>query len=215
MFITFEGGEGSGKTTQAKMLYDHLYSLGYDCVLTREPGGTFIGSKIREILLDPENTGMSPKTEFYLYAADRFQHIHEVIRPGIDHGKIVICDRYMDSTSVYQGLVRGIDGSLINSLNAQYPVPDITFIMDIDPVIGLKRAGMDVDSGQRDENETRFELEPIKFHQKVRNAYIAISCCASPLRRFVTIDATKDKHEILNVVIDRVMAPIVMSRIPY
>jgi len=203
MFITFEGGEGSGKTTQAKLLYDYLYSLGHDCVLTREPGGTFIGSKIRSVLLDPANTGISQKTEFYLYAADRFQHIHEVIKPGLGLGKIVICDRYMDSTSVYQGAVRGVDVSIIDEINSKCPVPNLTFIMDIDPEIGLLRAAKGVDSGERNENETRFEREEINFHMGVRDAYLKISDSDyQKSKRFIeVIDASATKDEIFAEII--------------
>jgi len=200
MFITFEGGEGSGKTTQAKRLYDHLCWIGHDCVLTREPGGTEIGRKIRSILLDPSNNGIGSKTEFYLYAADRFQHVHEVITPALLAEKIVICDRYIDSSSVYQGAVRGVASSIIDEINSKCPIPDITFILDIDPECGLTRASADVNSGERNDNETRFEREEIEFHRSVREAYLKISE-TNRNRRFIIIDASKTTDDIFQQIL--------------
>ena len=132
MFITLEGIEGSGKTTQAKYMVRFLESKGHDCVMTREPGGTRIGKKIRAILLDPESTDMDPLTELLLYIADRAQHIRELVYPSLSAGKTVICDRFYDATLVYQGFARGLDIGLINQLHQlmfEDLRPDITILL--------------------------------------------------------------------------------------
>jgi len=166
-FISLEGIEGTGKSTQAKLLSDCLKEKGFEVVLTEEPGGTQIGLRIRELLLSVEHKGMTAVTELLLYNASRSQHIREIILPAISRGAIVITDRFTDSTIAYQGFGRGIDQGLINSIDLIATGrlrPDITILLDLDVEIGLKR--------NRGINKTdRLELEDIEFHQRVRNGY--------------------------------------------
>ncbi len=170
-FISFEGIEGTGKTTQARMLYQYLISKGYDVVLTEEPGGTKIGLKIREILLSPDNQGITPINELMLYNADRVQHLNELILPSINRGKIVITDRFTDSTYAYQGFGRGIDLKLIDSIDLIATTgmrPDITILLDLDVETGLKR---NIGINKTD----RLELENIEFHKRVRKGYLNLA----------------------------------------
>lgn len=172
-FITFEGVEGCGKTTQIKLLSDFLSDRSISTVLTREPGGCPIADKIRTILLDAENQALSPLAELMLYAAARAQHVTEVISPALAAGKIVLCDRFCDATVAYQSFGRGIDRSVIDSLNlhaCQGVSPDLTVLVDCDPSVGLERARRRIEatSGPREE---RFELEALAFHQRVRDGY--------------------------------------------
>ena len=190
MLITLEGIEGSGKSTQMSGICRYLRTTGRDCVSTKEPGGTPIGEKIRAILLDPANHHLDPTAELLLYAADRVQHVNELIRPALAQGKIVVCDRFADSTVVYQGAARNLDPGLIRQLNALVlggMVPDVTFLLDLSPEIGLSRAWREIHSGNRDSAETRFESEALKFHQQVRDGYLALAE-AEP-GRFCIIDA--------------------------
>ena len=141
-FITFEGGDGSGKTTQLKALESYLAARGKSCLSTREPGGTSLGEHIRQVLLEVGQQPITSATELFLYLADRAQHIHEVIIPALDQGKIVLCDRHTDSTLAYQGYGRGIDLGLLRSLNdiaSQGIKPDLTLLFDCPVEIGLSR----------------------------------------------------------------------------
>jgi dTMP kinase len=171
LFITFEGIEGSGKSTQIEIFCDHLDSEGIDYVRTLEPGGTQIGNEIRKVLLSVEHSGMSSMTELLLYAASRAQHVAEVIRPSLERGTIVVCDRFSDSTLVYQGFGRGLDKDMISGLNQLCTdglSPDLTFILDVDVETGLRR--------NRSANKVdRLELEAIEFHRKVREGYLSLS----------------------------------------
>ena len=197
MLITLEGIEGSGKTTQIDYIAAYLQKSGLDYIITKEPGGTRLGEKIRSILLDPGNMNIHPMTELLLYAADRVQHIRELISPMIETGKIVICDRFCDSTTVYQGFTRGIDVSLIQQLNRlvlEGLVPDITFVLDLDPEIGLKRAWKQIKDGSRSEAETRFENEKLQFHESVRNGYLELA--RQEPDRFVVVDASRDPLKV-------------------
>jgi dTMP kinase len=166
-FISFEGIEGTGKSTQAKLLYEWFRDKGLDVVLTEEPGGTQIGLEIRKLLLSVEHKGMTPLTELLLYNASRAQHIEEVMLPAINRGAIVITDRFSDSTIAYQGYGRGIDLNLLDSLDSIVTAdlrPDITILLDLDVETGLKR--------NRSINKTdRLELEDIEFHMRVRRGY--------------------------------------------
>lgn len=202
MFITFEGIEGSGKTTQIGRLYEFLKKSGRDCVMTREPGGTAIGRKIRAILLDPQSLAMDPFTELLLYIADRVQHAKEVLLPMLSAGKTVLCDRYFDATIAYQGYARGLDIELINKLHQallQGLKPDVTILLDLEPEKGLSRAWRQLDSGTRVENERRFEEETLAFHRQVREGYLALA--HNEPARFRVIDAgqteTRVQEEIL------------------
>lgn len=173
IFITFEGPEGSGKSTQAKLLLQYLESRNIPVILTREPGGTKIGQKIRQIILDPQNQSLSSKTELLLYAADRSQHVDEKIRPYLNKGYIVISDRYTDSTIAYQGFGRNLNLSLIKKLNdiaTGSIIPDITIFLDIEIEKGLnqaRRTAQDFHS----HNGDRLEQEKNIFHKTVQKGY--------------------------------------------
>ena len=207
-FITFEGVEGCGKTTQIRNLSRRLTDAGYRTVLTREPGGCPIADKIRTILLDADNRAMVPLTELLLYAAARAQHVAEVIRPALESDAIVLCDRFTDATVAYQHSGRGIDRPTIDALNrlaCQSLCPDLTVLMDCDVAIGLARAKNRIEaaSGPREE---RFELETLAFHQRVRDGYLELA--ASEAGRFLTVSASGTIDEIS----DRI-APQVLERI--
>jgi len=195
LFVSFEGGEGSGKTTQLKALLAHLRSAGRDVVETRDPGGTPIGKQIRSLLLDREHAGMAPAAELLLYAASRAQLVHEVIRPALSRGQIVLCDRFADSTVAYQGYGRGLDLDLIARLNALATAglrPDLTFLLDLDPAVGLQRATRRVT--ERQEPHDRIEGEGLAFHQRVREGYRAIA--AAEPDRVIVLDALRGMTEI-------------------
>lgn len=170
-FISFEGIEGSGKTTQARLLSERLVIQRYGVVLTQEPGGTPVGSEIREILLEPDHREMSYVTELLLYNAARAQHLSVLIRPSLSEGKVVITDRFSDSTVAYQGFGRGIDLSLIEAVDKVATggfKPDITILLDLDPDRGLER--------NRDINKVdRLELEDLAFHARVRDGFLRIA----------------------------------------
>jgi len=197
MFITLEGIEGSGKTTQVNNIHRFLENKGHDCVTTREPGGTRIGNKIRSILLDPESKSMEPMTELLLYFSDRVQHVKELINPALSEGKTVICDRYFDATLVYQGYARGLDMKLITRLHElvlEGLMPNITFLLDLSPEIGLSRAWEQIDNGSRTGDETRFEKEALSFHEKIREGYLELARLKP--RRFQLIDASQEKNKV-------------------
>jgi dTMP kinase len=187
-FITFEGVEGCGKTTQIKLLSEFFLARGLSPCLTREPGGCPIADKIRSILLDANNQALTPLSELMLYAAARSQHVSEVISPALQAGNIVLCDRFCDATISYQSFGRGIDRGVIDSLNfhaCQGITPDLTVLVDCDPAIGLERAlrRIEATSGPREE---RFELEALAFHQRVRAGYLHLA--AAEPDRFLIID---------------------------
>ena len=195
LFITFEGGEGSGKTTQLKVLLTHLRAEGRDVVETRDPGGTPIGKQIRSLLLNPANGGMAVVTELFLYEASRAQLVREVIRPALAVGRIVLCDRFADSTVAYQGHGRGLDLGLIARLNALATDgvrPDLTFLLDLDPEAGLARATQR--ATQRQGRHDRIEEEVLAFHQRVRAGYRAIA--AAEPGRVAVLDAARGMAEI-------------------
>ncbi|MBM4136024.1 MAG: dTMP kinase [Nitrospira sp.] len=197
-FISFEGIEGSGKSTQARLLYEYLEGKGFEVILTEEPGGTQIGLKIREILLSLEYREISSMTELLLYNASRFQHIQEVILPAIQRGAIVITDRFSDSTVAYQGYGRGIDLNLIDSLDrisTKNLRPDITILLDVDVEIGLKR-------NRGIQKTDRLELEDIEFHKKVRKGYFEIA--AKESERIKVISASESIEAIHSQIISLV-----------
>ncbi len=196
MFITFEGIEGCGKTTQVKRLAHHLKRAGIAILTTREPGGTRIGKEIRKILLDARNHSLSSLAELFLYAADRSQHIREIIKPALTEGKWILCDRFYDATTVYQGLSRGLDLDLVAKLNklaSEGLRPDVTFLLDCPVPIGLQRA-FDRNKVQHQEDQDRFEREREKFHHSVRQGYLDLANREKD--RFVIIDATVGEDEI-------------------
>jgi dTMP kinase len=186
-FITFEGIDGCGKTTQFRMLAQWLRDRGKEVVETVEPGGTAIGQQIRKILLDPASAGIQPRTELLLYFASRAQNVDQVIRPALDAGHVVLCDRFTDSTLVYQGCGRGLDMNVVRDLDriaCRGLKPDVTFLIDIDPETSLMRAK------RRNErvglSESRIDEESGAFHERVRQGYLALAK-AEP-ERIVVID---------------------------
>ncbi len=188
LFITFEGIEGSGKSTQIALLRAALQEMGHAVIQTREPGGCAIGDQIRSILLHPENTALEPTAELLLYAAARAQHVTEIIRPALDSGKLVLCDRYTDATLAYQGDGRGLDQHLIAQLNkvaSQATTPDLTILIDLQVETGLGRA-LSREIEQQDNSEGRFEREEMAFHQRVRDGYLTLAK-AEP-ERFSIVD---------------------------
>ncbi|MGD9082558.1 MAG: dTMP kinase [Desulfobacterales bacterium] len=202
MFISFEGIEGSGKTTQIHHMVKFLKNNRQSCVITREPGGTRIGEKIRAILLDPVSKDMDPLTELLLYTADRAQHIREFLYPFLSAGKIVLCDRFYDATLVYQGFARGLDIGLIDKLHKllfENLKPDITILLDLPPEKGLSRAWKQIEKGDRENVETRFEEEQLSFHNKVRSGYLELARLEPD--RFRVIDASKDENQVRNEII--------------
>ena len=177
LFITFEGVEGSGKTTQIQRLKKYLTQKGIPCTVTREPGGCPIGEKVRKILLNPDHREMVPTSELLLYEAARAQHVKEVIKPFLKKGGVVLCDRFSDATIAYQGYGRRIDLKWIERLNhltSQGIKPDVTFLLDCPSDVGLKRA-LQRNRTLKQEREERFEREKIQFHHRVRKGYLAIA----------------------------------------
>ncbi len=186
MFVTFEGCEGVGKSTQLNMLKDYLKSTGQDAVYVREPGSTAISEKIRAIILDPANTEMTARTEALLYAAARAQLVDEVILPALAEGKTVICDRYVDSSAAYQGYARGLGIEYIRSVNSyalEKAMPDVTVFIDLRPSAAFRSV----------RREDRLEREEAQFHDRVYDGYIAQSRTSNG--RFVMIKPEKDKNE--------------------
>jgi dTMP kinase len=202
MFISICGVEGAGKTTQLQHIADFLKSTGRKFVMTREPGGTEIGRKIRSILLDPKNAGLTPKAELFLYAADRSQHIEQVILPSLNEGKIVVTDRFVDSTTVYQGYARGIDLDLVEKINELVLnglKPDLTILLDIPPAVGLYRVRNQLQFGERAESESRFEQEEMVFHEKIRKGFLTLA--QKETKRFRIIDADRTPDEVTGDII--------------
>lgn len=192
MFITLEGPEGSGKTTAVETAVNKLMEMGYQIVRTREPGGTPIAEQIRNVILDKNNTAMDPRTEALLYAASRRQHLVEKVWPALKEGKIVICDRYLDSSLAYQGGARGlgVDNILnINLFATENTWPDLTLLFDIKPEIGLERIAK---NANREVN--RLDLEKIEFHNKVRQTFLGLS--KRYPERFVVIDASQSREKV-------------------
>ena len=196
MFITFEGIEGCGKTTQMERFAENLKKHGIPLITTFEPGGTRIGEDIRRILLDARNKELSPLAELILYAADRAQHIDQVIKPALDQGKWVICDRFVDATVAYQGIARGQDMRLIQMLNETTTHgirPDMTFLLDCPVEMGLERA-IKRNEAPDHQGQDRFERETMDFHNKVRKGYLDLA--NQEKERFVIIDGFLSEDEI-------------------
>jgi len=190
LFITFEGIEGCGKSTQTALLKQRIEAEGRKVVVTREPGGTAVGEKIRDILLDPINSEIKNVTELLLYAAARAQHIDQIIRPSLASGAIVICDRFADSTTAYQGAGRAIERLFIkqaHEIAVRDTWPDLTILMDLPAEYGLERA-------RATRELDRIENEPLAFHRAVRNEFLRIAE-HDPLR-VRTIDATRTVEEL-------------------
>jgi dTMP kinase len=192
LFITFEGVEGCGKSTQTRALVDWLREQGRVVTLTREPGGTPVGERCRDILLDTGNAGMSAATELFLYLASRAEHVAKVIVPRLEAGDVVISDRYGDASVAYQGGGRELGTDTVDRLNqvATGVKPDVTFLLDLDPEVGLKR----LVRGRGEHARDRIESEVLAFHKRVRTAYQ--ECAAREPDRFVVIDASLSLEEI-------------------
>jgi len=186
-FLTFEGMDGCGKTTQLRLLAQHLRERGREVVETVEPGGTEIGRQIRRILLDPANTAIQPRAEILLYFASRAQNVDEVIRPALDAGNVVLCDRFTDSTLVYQGCGRGLDAGVVLELDriaCRGLRPDTTILIDIDLETSLSRAKRR--NERYGQSESRIDDESAVFHDDVRKGYLALA--AAEPARFIVID---------------------------
>lgn len=193
LFITFEGGEGCGKSTQIAALKARLEALGKTVVQTREPGGTALGESVRNLLqYDDAGQGMSPEAELLLFAASRAQHVRELVAPAIAEGQIVLCDRFLDSTTVYQGVARAIDSKKVDTIN-QFAIgdtnPDLTILIDLPPEIGLARVHARSD-GQLD----RMEKEAIEFFQAVRQGYLDLA--KSEPKRFLVLDGSQSVEDL-------------------
>lgn len=200
-FITFEGGDGTGKSTQIRLLERHLIAQGKSCLTTREPGGTSLGQLLRQILLQSGNRAISSSTELFLYLADRAQHVHEVIAPAIAQGKIVLSDRHTDSTVAYQGYGRGFDLQLLLSLNriaSQGLTPDVTFLLDCPVELGLSRTVQRLSGSATVASNDRFENEKLEFHERVRQGFLDLAR-AEPAR-FYIIDASLSEQEVFAAV---------------
>jgi len=191
MFITFEGPDGSGKTTQIRLLRDALAAAGYDVLLTREPGGTAIGDQIRVVLHDVENEEMTPPAEILLYSASRAQLVAQVIRPALAAGKIVLCDRYADSTMAYQGYGRGLDLEALRAITAFATAglkPDLTLLLDLNVADGLARRQVGGDEWNRMDQQT------LEFHRRTREGYLQLA--AAEPERWVRVEAAGAVEEI-------------------
>jgi dTMP kinase len=201
-FISFEGIEGTGKSTQAKLLREFLVRKGYNVILTEEPGGTQIGERLRDLLLSVEFKEIHAATELLLYNASRAQHIHDVILPALNRGTFVITDRFVDSTVAYQAFGRGLDAdnvSIIERITTVGLKPDITFLLDLDVETGLTR-------NKKIHKKDRFELETLEFHQRVREGYLQIAAKAPERIRLIDASENLEKihkeitHTILDVI---------------
>ena len=193
MFITFEGPDGGGKSTVIKAVYERLINDGYSVILTREPGGTPIAEKIRDVILDNSNTALDARTEALLYAASRRQHLVEKIWPAIKEGKIVLCDRFLDSSLAYQGEGRklGIENILnVNLFATENTYPDLTLFFNISPEEGLKRVSKD-----KKRVADRLDNENANFHQEVYNGFLKVNSMYKD--RIQVIDATKSLNEVI------------------
>lgn len=186
-FIVFEGGEGAGKSTQSSALADYLHARGHRVRRTREPGGTPAAEAIRAVLLDPANAGLDDRAEALLFAAARGDHAARVIRPALDAGEIVVCDRYLDSSVAYQGIARGLGAQRVADLSLWATgglIPDLTIVLDVDPALGLARVvGPD-----------RLEAEPLEWHQRVRQGFLDIA--AESPDRYLVLDASRPAEDL-------------------
>ena len=193
LFITFEGGEGSGKSVQARALYDRLSELATPVVLTREPGGTPIGERISRWLKWAEDSDISPLAELLLFNASRSQLVDTVIKPNLENGKVVICDRFADSTTVYQGYGRGLDLEVVKTVNnaaTRGLLPDLTVLLDMPIEEGLAR--------KKSRRRDRFEKEKLAFHERVREGYLKLA--AREPKRWLVVDARQSKVQIAELI---------------
>ena len=217
--ISFEGGDGSGKSTQLRLLEQYLAGRGRGCLGTREPGGTNLGKMIRRVLLQAGTEEISSPTELFLYLADRAQHVHEVIRPALASGTLVLCDRFTDSTLAYQGYGRGVDLGMLRRLNEVASggiTPDITFLLDCPVELGLSRAEerssiihsqSSATEDRASRAEDRFEREEVEFHERVRKGFLELA--RTEPDRIHVLDASRavrDLHEEIRKIVDEKLA---------
>ncbi len=199
VFIAFEGGEGAGKSTQEALLAEALAARGHHVVRTREPGGTPAAEQMRRILLSPDNAGLDPRAEALLFAAARGEHVARVVRPALERGDVVICDRYLDSSVAYQGHARHLGAERVRSLSLWAThdlVPDLTVVLDVDPQVGLSRL----------ENPDRLEAEPIEYHRAVREAFLQIA--AEEPDRYLVLDAARSVEALAIEILERALAEL-------
>lgn len=200
MFITFEGIEGCGKSTQVERIARRLEILGIPVVVTREPGGTPIGEHIRHILLSSRNQDLTPLAELFLYEADRAQHMTQVVRPALARKEWVLCDRFFDATTAYQGYARAQDLAMTLQLNAIASfgmTPDMTFLLDLPVSVGIKRA-LKRNEASAESGQDRFEKEQLKFHKAVREGYLDLA--RKNRKRFVVLDADQEIAKLEDVI---------------
>ena len=204
MFITLEGPEGSGKTSAAKLIVSELEKRGYQVLFTREPGGTSIAEQIRNVILDKANTRLDARAEALLYAASRRQHLVEKVLPALKEGKIVICDRYIDSSLAYQGGARGLGIEEVLNINlfaTENKFPDLTLLFDIDPVLGLERIARN-----KNREVNRLDLEKLDFHNKVRETFLLLS--KTYASRYIVIDASQNMEMVGQASLDAILSKI-------
>lgn len=202
-FVVFEGGEGAGKSTLLRAVAQTLVAAGRDVLATREPGATPVGERLRVLLLDPAVSGVDPRAEALLYAADRADHVARVVRPALAAGRTVLCDRYVDSSIAYQGAARGLGLDAVARLSAWGTgglVPDLTVLLDVDPVLGLTRAAQ-----RSGESPDRLEAEPGEFHRTVRRCFLDLAAAAP--ERYLVLDAARPADDLLAAVSTRLAAP--------
>ncbi|HTW00600.1 MAG TPA: dTMP kinase, partial [Streptosporangiaceae bacterium] len=205
LLLALEGGEGAGKSTQARLLAIWLRDQGYDVVATHEPGATKVGMRLRALLLDTAHTGLSPRAETLMYAADRAEHVASVILPALERGAIVVTDRYVDSSLAYQGAGRRLKVTEVANLNKWATgglMPDLTVLLDLSPSAGL---------GRRARSADRLEAEPTEFHQRVRAGFLALAE-AEP-ERYLVLDATRPPAEISREIQNRIR-PLLPDPVP-
>lgn len=198
LFIVFEGGEGTGKTTAIDAVYNWIVENDFKCIKTREPGGIKISEEIRQVILNTENKAMDPRTEALLYAAARRQHLVEKVIPALEEGTIVLCDRFIDSSLAYQGYARNLGIEEVMSINKfaiEEHIPDLSILFDLDPRIGLERI-----NNNKDREINRLDLEKLDFHEKVRAGYNLVY--ENNKDRIIKIDAEQSKENVINEIIN-------------
>jgi dTMP kinase len=205
LFITFEGPEGSGKTTQTQLLRDELQQRGYQIVCTREPGGTQVGEQIRTIVHDRSNSELVPEAEILLYSAARAQHVTQVIRPALKQGAIVISDRYAESSLAYQGYGRGLNLDILHEITRFATgglQPDLVVYLDLDVIAGLERKKQDQAHGKGEWN--RMDEQSLAFYKRVRDGYLAMA--AHEEGRWLLVDATQPVIDIHQVILNKIQS---------
>lgn len=208
VFITIEGPEGAGKSTVIAMLAQRLEEEGYPVLMTREPGGIEISEQIRKVILNPDNTAMDPRTEALLYAAARRQHLTEKVKPALEKGSIVLCDRFVDSSLAYQGYARGLgmeEVFTINQFAIENMMPDTTLYFDIEPEEGLKRI-----NSHKGREINRLDLEALDFHKKVREGYLILK--ERFPERFISIDASASLEDVFTFALESLKERIAKIR---